>query len=159
VLVDVTVDTNVFLHSANEGEQRCEASREFLRGLLGGTACLCIDEGFDLEESRNRSIIGSEYLTNLRFVDPAFAIIVELGKRGRIIVLKKATDPATHRKILQLISNKIDRVFLKVSFNSRSQVFVSHDFTDFPEEKRARIRQELGVIAVEASEADGLNRV
>jgi len=158
VLVDVTVDTNVFLHSANEAEARCAASKEFLQGLLDGTASLCIDEGFDVDESRNKSIIGCEYLNNLRFVDPAFAVIVELGKKGRILGLKRTTDSATQKKIVRLITNKIDRTFLKVSYNSRSQVFVSHDYTDFQQTKRATIRTQLGVRAVDASAAHQLNQ-
>jgi hypothetical protein len=158
VLIDVTVDTNVFLHSANQGEERCAASREFLHGLLDGDTFLCIDEGFDIDESRNKSIIGCEYLANLRFVDPAFAVIVALGKKGRILGLKRTTDSATQRRILRLISNKIDRTFLKISFNSRSRILVSHDFTDFPLAKRGAIRNELGVNITEASAAHLLNR-
>ena len=158
MLIDVTVDTNVFLHSVNEGEQRCEPSKQFLQGLLDGTALLCIDEGFDVNESQNKSIIGCEYLANLRFVHTAYAVIVALAKRGRLLSLRRTTDPATNKRILRLVSNKIDRVFLKISCNSRSHVFVSHDFVDFPEPKRARIRDELGVSTLEADVAHELNR-
>jgi hypothetical protein len=157
VLIDVTVDTNVFLHSANEGEQRCDASKQFLQGLLAGTALLCIDEGFDVKESQNKSIIGCEYLANLRFVHTAYAVIVELAKKGRLLSLTRTTDPSTNKKILRLVSNKIDRAFLKVSCNSRSQVFVSHDYVDFPATKRARILSELGVSTIEAAAACELN--
>ena len=89
MLADVTIDTNVFLHSENENEQRCLASKGFLQGVIDGTTLLCIDEGFDTDESKNRSIIGGEYFQHLRFVDNAFALIAFLGQKGRITQFQK----------------------------------------------------------------------
>jgi predicted nucleic acid-binding protein len=158
VLTDVTIDTNVFLHAANEQEQRCAASKTFLQGILETDTTLCIDEGFDTDESKNRSIIGGEYIENLRFVDSAFAIIKFLGEKGRISELPRSVGAATNRRILQMVRNTKDRTFLKVSYNSQSRVFVSHDFQDFAAPKRGEIRSALGVAMVEARQASDMNR-
>lgn len=152
MLDDVTVDTNVFLHSVNEAEERCAASKEFLEDLLRGDTFICIDEGFDMDESKNKSAIGCEYHSNLRYVNTAFAVLVALGRKGQIKQVNRAAVPAANRRILQMVRNKVDRVFLRVCLNSGSRVFVSHDFVDFQVEKRDRIRRELRVQVVEASE-------
>lgn len=153
MLFDVVVDTNVFLHSADSRQPLRVASREFLNRLLAGTTCLCVDEGFDIEETKNRSVIGCEYLANLRFVMPAFAIVVGLGTRGRIVRVKRTVDRRAAKKILQLLRNKTDRVFIKVTYNSRSHTFVSHDFRDLPPKKRDHLRHTLGVRTITAEAA------
>ncbi len=148
---DLTIDTNVFLHSVDIRQEHRPACQELLNKLLSGNAQLCIDEGFDIVESRNRSKIGSEYHQHLRFVHPAFAIIVALGTRGRIAQCATEVPQATKRLLIKLISNKTDRVFVKVAYNSRSRVLVSHDFEDFQINKRHVIMQKCQVDIVTAA--------
>lgn len=158
MLDDATVDTNVFLHAANEIEIRCAASKTFLQGLLAGKTVLCVDEGFDIVESRNRSAIGGEYHNQLRWVHTAFQIIAALGRQGRLQVIPRSVDAATARKINRLVCDKTDRIFLKVSYNSRSQTLVSHDFCDISVAKRNEIRRQVGVRTVDAEIAHQLNQ-
>jgi len=66
MLVDIVLDTNVLMHAENSQEARCEQSGNLLQAPKICTTKLCVDEGFDLNESRNRSQIGSEYLKHLR---------------------------------------------------------------------------------------------
>lgn len=156
MIFDLVVDTNVFLHSTDTRQQLCAPAKQFLAKLLAGATFLCIDEGFDMDESKNRSVIGSEYFDKLRFVDAAFAIITALGGKGRILKLPKAVDPRAGKKIRQLVRNKTDRTFLKVSYNSQCRTFVSHDFEDLPAAKRVVIAREIGVASVNAVEACNL---
>lgn len=66
MITDVVVDTNVWVHASNPGEQRFEAALEFLEKLLySASILLCVDEGFSLDEASNRSLIGREYLDNI----------------------------------------------------------------------------------------------
>lgn len=153
MLDDVVVDTNVFQHSADERQRMRVAARQFLIRLLAGKANLCIDEGFDLDESKNKSKIGCEYIANLRFVDSAFQILAALGAKGKIRRIKRTSEPGICKKIRILIHNKTDRTFIRVTYASRSQTFVSHDFEDFPAPTRSKLRLQLGVDSITSTEA------
>lgn len=156
MLDDIVIDTNVFVHSSNRQQPLSVASQQFLQKLLSSNANLCIDDGFDLDESKNKSAIGCEYHTHLRFVSSAFAIIAALGRKGRIARVPKLVDQGTSKRIRTLIPDKTDRIFLKVSHNSLGRTFVSHDFQHLPLETRRQIRRHVNVRTVDAREARNL---
>lgn len=156
MLFDVVVDTNVFLHSVDPRQAMCVAAQQFLNSLREGKTHLCIDEGFSLDESRNRSIIGSEYFDKIRFVNPAFQIIVALGRGGKILQLSRVVDAGMSRTIIQLVPDKTDRVFIRVCCNSQCLTFVSHDFCDLPQGTRQKLRTKVGVRCLTARDARGL---
>jgi hypothetical protein len=155
MLDDIVVDTNVLMHADNPQEKRCAESRALVNDLTVGTTLLCMDEGFDIDQSHNRSAIGAEYLANVRFGSPSHAMIVKLALEARIRPLPRRAHRAAARRINQLVRKRTDRTFLNVAVNSRSSFFVSHDFKDFQKAKRRTIRKELGVRVVEACDCGG----
>lgn len=158
MLDDVVVDTNVFLHSVDTRFPGRVGTMQFLLGLLSGDVHLCIDEGFDLDESRNRSYIGCEYFSQIRFVSLAWQIITTLGKDGRIRKVSRAVDAGSGKTIRRAVADKTDRVFVKVSCNSKSKALVSHDLRHFPDAARRGLRRSLGVNFYMAPDARPLVR-
>lgn len=154
MLVDLVVDTNVFQHSYDPRQQLRSAAARFFLKLESGQTLLCVDEGFDFDPARNRSLIGHEYVENITHGSPAFAAIVKLGISGRIRKLPRQVNPATNKVICQQVSNKPDRVFLKITFNSQSCTLVSHDFRDFSLRKRELFRKSIGIHIVTAKAAN-----
>jgi hypothetical protein len=149
-LADLTLDTNVLLHSCNPIEGRHGASIEFLHCLLGCTTKLAIDEGFSLDPAQNRSLIGGEYLAKIVPGTLPSAVLTQLALTGRVTTFKSSVNAQAAKKLNQMVANRRDRTFIKVCANSVGRIFVSHDFDDFPPQKR----KELGkIFALEVLEA------
>jgi hypothetical protein len=153
MLDTIVIDADVFMHSENPQALQQNDSKLLLSSLLVSTTKLCVDEGFELEESKNRSKIGCEYLTHVRHVSAAFAIIVKLGTSGRILKLSRTVDQNTGRVICRSVSDKSDRVYVRVAYNSASQVLASHDTTAYPTKAKGNIQQRIGVRVVDAATA------
>jgi hypothetical protein len=149
---DLTIDTNVLLHSCNPVEGRHKMSLEFVSALLGCAANLAIDEGFDLNPAKNRSLIGAEYLTKLVPGTLPSYVVTQLALSGRISVYKCSVCVQHTKKLNQLVSNKRDRSFVKVCANSTGKVMVSHDFKDFSDKKRKDLGNLFTIQIVEASD-------
>lgn len=145
LVIDIVIDTNIFMHSVNAQFPGQAETAEFLGKVLDGTVFLCIDEGFDLDEAKNRSKIGSEYFDKVRFVDFAWHVIATMGKQGRIVKVTSKVAAACAKTIRRNVYDKTDRVFVQVSCNSRSKSLVSHDFTHFPDHVRAELCRAIGV--------------
>jgi hypothetical protein len=149
---DITVDTNVLIHACNPSEARCDHSIKFLTALNGSTARLAIDRGFATDQSTNSSLIGAEYWGKLVPGTLSYAVIVNLALTQRICI-REAKLPLHHNKRLnQMVSNKRDRTFIKVCFNSEGKTLVSHDYADFSVSKRKDIASFFEVNIIEASE-------
>ncbi len=151
MLDDVVVDTNVMLHAQNPNEGRFSDSQALLRCLLEIPISLCVDEGFDISQERNRSHIGAEYLEHLRFGSIGYTVISHLASNSRIKHLPRLAPRPVSRRINQLLRNRRDRVFLNVAYNSIDMILVSHDYIDFQQNKRDTIQDELEVSVVDAS--------
>jgi predicted nucleic acid-binding protein len=150
MLADIVIDTNVFLHAENDQEQRKQDCQDLINALIETTTKLCVDEGFDLEESRNRSHIGHEYIKHLRAGTLGYALIERLARSGRMLIVPRKVPTSISRHIRQ-IPNGPDRTYVQVAFNSREKLFASHDFGDIPQTVRDRIR---GATAVKIVAAD-----
>jgi hypothetical protein len=151
MLVDVVLDTNVLLHADNDIEPRQADAVELLTKLLGSDTAVAVDEGFDLDESKNRSLIGQEYLTKLTPLSFGYLALTELFSSGRFLMTKRSADATTRNRVNQLLRNRRDRTFLLVALNTHEQVFCSHDFRDFSTAKRNDIRRQLAVAVEEAN--------
>jgi predicted nucleic acid-binding protein len=153
MLADIVVDTNVFLHAENRQEHRHEQATGLLLALQDNTCTtlLCVDEGFDLEEAKNRSQIGSEYLRHLRHGTLGFAVVVHLLSSLRIKQVRRRVPANVSRRILQQGVTGVDRTFVQVTYNSQDKTLTCHDFDDVPETVRARL---LGAIGVKILAAD-----
>lgn len=150
ILNDIVIDTNVLMHAQNPNEKRFGDSSVLINTILISNTDLCVDEGFSEEEGRNKSLIGSEYIDNLYFGSLGFSLIVDLVQQNRIKPLKRRAPQKIARKINQILSNKKDRIFLNVAFNSVEKVFVSHDFADFQMPKRNKILSDFTIRVIEA---------
>lgn len=153
---DIVVDTNVLMHASNPQEPRFDAAKNFLERFVQVHTCLCVDEGFDIDESRNRSLIGGEYLDRLSPGTIGYAVISMLALDGRLSMVPTRVADPVRRKINQMIGNSRDRTFVRVAVNSGGRVLVSHDYSDFPVPIRNKINLELGVLVEDASDATTL---
>ena len=153
MLSDIVIDTNVLVHSNNPNEQRYEDCCTLLEDLLDSSTKLGVDEGFSINQSDNRSYIGSEYINNINHGSLAFSVLSTLAASKRILFYPKRASRNEQRIINQTIRNRVDRVFLGVSFNSEEKIFVSHDYEDFQEPKRVFISKEIDVEIIEARES------
>lgn len=151
MLDDLVIDTNVFLHAENFSEDRQKDARRLMDQLLKCETVLCIDAGFDLDESRNRSLIGAEYLRHLRFGSVGYALIQHLALSHRLKQIdRRNVAERARRKTNQLIANRRDRTFVSIATTNAERVLVSHDHRDFPRPKRRQIAKALRVDIVEA---------
>ena len=122
---DITIDTNVFVHALNPEEIRNSASLNLLQTLLSTTCKIVIDIGFDMDESKNKSLIGAEYLKHLPPGSLPYAIVADLAQNGRISFVEKSTQPHISKKINQTLRNRRDRTFIIVCINSERKTLVT----------------------------------
>jgi hypothetical protein len=155
MLADIVVDTNVFMHAGDAREPRRRQAEDLLRALQQTTCTtlLCVDEGFDLNEARNKSHIGSEYLKHLRFGTLALAVITNLAGSLRIKPVPRGVAPNVSRQITQQGVRGVDRTFVQVAYNSQDKTLACHDFDDLPNTVRARLRAKIGVAILAADQA------
>ncbi|WP_446745189.1 hypothetical protein [Silvibacterium acidisoli] len=151
MLVDLVIDTNIFLHAQNKQEKR-QKSCEALVALFKDSSCkICVDEGFDLDESRNRSIIGQEYTKHLRIGSLGYALVEYLARSGRISFVSTRVSVQVSRHIRQVTKGP-DRTYVRVAHNSNEKTLASHDFTDISSAIRQRLRDAIDVSVLDSSE-------
>jgi predicted nucleic acid-binding protein len=156
MLGDLVLDTNVLLHAGDPRQGRQASAQKLFAKLKTTTTKACVDEGYDQDPARNRSLIGAEYMQHLRQGSVGYALIQFLAVNGRIAVLSRHAPAQIKKQISQMIRNVRDRTFLGVAYNSQSRLLVSHDFQDFDIGKRARLRRDMGVQVVEAQDCCAL---
>jgi hypothetical protein len=153
MLVDIVLDTNVLMHADNDKEARCQMSRDLLAELQACATHLCVDEGFDLDEAKNRSQIYSEYLEHLRHGMLGFALVAHLARSHRVKIVSRGVPPHVSKKIYTQVSSGPDRTYVKVAFNSDGKTLACHDFGDVPGTVRTRLRKAIGVHVLDAGAA------
>ena len=151
MLSDITIDTNVFAHCYNPIEPRCAAALALVVAVKDGRQLLCVDDGFDIVESRNRSMIGSEYKQHLRAGSPGLSLIAFLASKGRIRVLPKRPPQDIKQAIEQAVWDTYDRVFASVAWQSSDRILASHDFLHFPDAVRSQLKLEIDLAIVDAA--------
>jgi hypothetical protein len=145
VLNDVVVDTNVLMHADDPRQSHQEDAQALLKGLNLGLVSLCVDEGFNVDEAQNKSLIGGEYFERLSHTHTAMAVLAHLFSTGGIVFVSRAVPRATRNAIQQCVRNKRDRTFLCVAHNSADQVLCSEDLIDMQRRKRQSLRRSTGV--------------
>ena len=153
MLKDIVIDTNIFMHADNRGEKRQGACKKFLAALKGCDTCLCVDEGYDPEEAKNRSQIAGEYLAHFAPGGIGFAILAYLAASSRVLMVTKHVPAAVGQKIRQAIHDPTDRVFVKVAFNSADKMLASHDEANFPGEAKRSLEKGIGIRVLLAQQA------
>lgn len=153
MLVDIVIDNNVLMHSDNEQEPRRNQCVVLLRMLRNCQTHLCVDDGFSLDEAKNRSHIGGEYLRHLRFGSIGFAIVSHLAQSSRIRLVPRKVPQDVSKHIRKQVNKGPDRTYVKVAFNSTDKTLASHDFEDLPQPVRDRLRNAIGVRILAADAA------
>lgn len=153
MLDDVVVDTNVLLHAEDERQPFREDSQGLLADLVDGKARLCIDDGFDVDPAKNRSLIGGEYHDRVSPSCPSFGVLAELFRSGGVTFVPRGVPAAVKKSIEQSVRNKRDRTFICVAHNSSGKTLCSHDYTDLQPKKRKYLKEKTGVQVLTAAEA------
>jgi len=157
MLHDIVVDTNVLVHASNPAVALHEAALLFVTALTTSKSMLCVDEGFDIREANNRSLIASEYRQHLIVGMVGYSVIVALASSGRVKQVAKAVNAATRNRVRKLVPRKPrDRTFIHVAINSTEHVVVSHDFDDFSADVRRQLQRDIGVHVIDAGESVAL---
>jgi hypothetical protein len=155
MLIDIGLDTNVLMHADDPREPRMQMSRDLLTALQSQTCTthLCVDEGFDLDEAKNRSQIGSEYLEHLDFGMLGRAVVADLASSPRVKQVSRGVPANVSKKIHMQVSKGPDRTYIRVAFNSDDKTLACHDFGDVPATVRTRLHKAIGVHILEAEAA------
>jgi hypothetical protein len=145
MLADLVIDTNVLMHADDPRQAHQAEAQALLQDLLAGRTVLCVDDGFDTNESKNRSLIGGEYFERLTAAHTATAIIAQLFGNGAVHFVSRSVAQAVKKSIEQSVRKKRDRTFLAVAHNSDGQVLCSHDYEDMQTKKRKFLKTKVGV--------------
>ena len=150
-MIDLVVDTCTLVH-ANSDTKYQESSIDLIDKLLANQTLIIVDEGFDLNETDNKSYIGLEYIKHLAPGMLGYSLLQYIALNKRFKFVSNKVPNATKNRIEQLIRNKKDRMFLRVSLNSDERKLISHDYTDYQKNKRKTIKQEMNIDVIDASE-------
>lgn len=152
MLRDVVVDTNVLWHAENSGVAYYDESRRFLKRLETSTTIWRLDEGWDLNEAKNRSRLLSEYLSKLSWGDLGLSVLAFLARNERVKSSPRCNEQ--HRRVIRRwVRDTTDQHFVRVACESEEQLFVSHDERSIPQKSRRELQANLGVEIVAAPAA------
>jgi predicted nucleic acid-binding protein len=154
-MMDVVIDTCTLVHADNPDSDYFEHSVEFVNKMFSNTILCTVDDGFTLDEATHSSYIALEYLKHLRPTSLGYYLIYHLAQSMRLNFVSKDIPNAHKNFMEQIIVNKKDIHFLRVTYNSNDKVLVTHDFEDYQKRKRKVIRRNLGLSLVTAEEING----
>src|SRR5262245_54208458 len=103
-LHDVTLDTNVLLHSCNPIEVRQSHCINLISTLLLCDTKLTLDYGFSTDPAKNRSLIGAEYLQNVVPGSLPAEFLIHLARNDRILMVKASIETQLSKKINKLVA-------------------------------------------------------
>ncbi|MER3328517.1 MAG: hypothetical protein RIF34_02980, partial [Candidatus Kapaibacterium sp.] len=142
---DLVIDTCTLKHASDPKSKYFEHSIEFINKMFQNHLLCTVDEGFVWDETLNQSYIGLEYLKHLQPGTLGYNLIVHLASSQRLDFVPNKIPNNHKRYIEQIIRNKKDRMFLRVTYNSTDKTLASHDFTDYQKRKRKTIKKELNL--------------
>jgi len=154
-MIDIVLDTCTLVHANNEESDYQDDSIELINKLIVNTTLIVVDEGFTLNETTNGSYIGLEYIKHLMPGMLGYILIQQIAQNQRFKFVSNEIPQADKNYIEQIIRNKKDRMFLRVTFNSDEKVLVSHDYTDYQMGKRKTIKKKLNLTILDAVDVNG----
>jgi hypothetical protein len=154
---DIVIDTNVFVHTNNPGNHFYRSAGATLEKIRGFDLCICVDDVFSLEDSKNTSVIGHEYIKHIRTGTLAYAFLLERLMKNKIVQVFKKDYNEIKRKLNRKIiakemSNPHDIVFIIVAFGSNNKLLVSNDYNDFNDKIRKYISDTFLVSILDSDE-------
>lgn len=153
--IGVVVDTNIFVHAADENIHCCQHCIDVLTHLLHSKEdYINVDIKFNfLEEAKNGSVIGEEYLQHMPSGGLGETMILQAIADDRITFLK---EPHWHikKKIrIEFGGMKIpDQFFLAITYSSKNKILISEDFEDYRTEIRREIKSMFNIKILQAKE-------
>ena len=151
---EVVIDTNVYVHSHNRSNAFHCTSLSVLTSLLSSNIHICVDDVFDVDSSKNTSIIGHEYIKHIRSGTYGYFVLITLIKERRIKQIQKSNYKNIKRDFRKLISNSHDLALLVTTFASTDKYLISNDFNDFTCNIRHLFPKRFGIIIVSSDQAN-----
>jgi hypothetical protein len=154
---DIVVDTNVLVHTNNANTHYNGSAIKTLYRIKQFDMYICVDDVFNIDESKNTSIIGHEYIKHIRTGTFAYAFLLERILTGKISQIRKKDFSNVKRKLNRKIINKEmtnthDIAFVIVAYGSNNKILVSNDYDDFNELIREYILNEFSVSILDSDE-------
>lgn len=151
-MTDIVIDTCTLAHASNPQSGYQDSSLEMIDKILSSQTTLVMDETFSDIEALNTSHLGSEYYAYLSTGMVGQAFLQQMLVTGRVEFVTLSVPKNVRDKLNQLIRDKGDIKFLKVTNNSAEKTLVSNDYTDFQQPKRNLIYKELSLIIENSDE-------
>ena len=151
-MIDIVLDTCTLVHADNPKSNYQASSIELIDKMFANEVLVTVDEGFTFDESTNQSYVGLEFIKHLKPGSLGYNLIVYLALSQRINFVSNVVPNSDKNYIEQIIRNKKDRMFLRITFNSNEKILISHDYTDYQVKKRGVIKKNLKINVLVASE-------
>jgi hypothetical protein len=154
---DIVVDTNVLVHTNNMNTHYYKSSVETLMHIKRSNIKICVDDVFNIDESKNTTVIGHEYIKHIRNGTFAYAFLLEKIHSGNIVQIRKKEFGNVKRKLNRKVmnremTNKYDIAFVIVAYGSNNKTLVSNDCDDFNEAIREYVLNEFSVSILDSDE-------
>jgi predicted nucleic acid-binding protein len=154
---DIVIDTNVLLHTNNEENNYWQSANETLNLILRRDIYICVDDVFNIDESKNTSVIGHEYLTHIRHGTYAYYFLMDRLINEKITQIFKKDHINIKRELSRMIKkgeikNRHDITFVIVAYGSQDKTLISNDYDDFNKENRKYISRKFQVSVLDSDE-------
>jgi predicted nucleic acid-binding protein len=154
---DIVVDTNVLVQTNNTNTHYNRSATETLHRIQQSDLKICVDDVFNIDESKNTSVIGHEYIKHVRAGTLAYAFLLERIKTGKIVQIYKKDFGRIKRKLSRKIINRemtntYDIAFVITAYGSSDKILVSNDYADFNEVMRNYILKKFSVSILDSDE-------
>jgi hypothetical protein len=154
---DIVIDTNVLVHTNNENNHFNKSAVSTLTIVRNRELSICVDDVFNIDESKNTSIIGHEYIKHIRQGTLAYAFLLDrILKRKIVQIVKKDYNKVKqklNRKIIHGDMNKPhDIAFVIVAYGSNDKLLISNDYGDFTDDIRQYVADSFSVSILDSDE-------
>jgi hypothetical protein len=156
-MIDIVIDTNVLVHTNNKNNHFNKSAVETLTIIHDLDLSICVDDVFNIDESKNTSIIGHEYIKHVRQGTLAYAFLLDrILKRKIVQIVKKdykEVKQKLNRKIMHREMNKPhDIAFVIAAYGSNDKLLISNDCDDFTDNIRRYVADSFSVSIHDSAE-------
>jgi len=149
---DIVLDTNVLLHTNNKNNEYYESANICLNLILERDLSLCFDDVFNPVESKNTSVIGSEYFGKIQNGTFAYVFLMDRLIKGKYVQVIKKNYNKAKIELNKIIKNRHDISFVITAFGSQGKLLISNDYTDFKQNTRKYISKKFQVSILDSDE-------
>jgi hypothetical protein len=137
------------MHASNNQEITQGDCIELLKYLLSSSEVICVDKEINVD----KSMILHEYYDHLKTHGTAGRNFIEkILKQKRFKPVRRKTEHRVTKIIDQHINRDehVDKMFIRITYNSEDKTFVSDDFNDFQDAKRVFFKRTLNINVIQA---------